>query len=104
VRLAVPVRLETTYRRDCAGDGRWVQLAAQLHAAVLPSPPPVALKRAPPKPKNRTYVVRKGDSLAKIARTTGCGSSHDIAVANGLRAPHYAIKPGQVLKLGKCPR
>jgi len=103
-RLAVPVHLEKTYQRDCAGDGRWVQLAAELHAAVLPSPPPVASKRVSSRPRDRTYVVRKGDSLAKIARATGCGTSHDIAVANGLRPPRYAIKQGQVLKLRNCPR
>ena len=103
-RLAVPLRLEKTYQRDCASAGRWVELAADLHAAVLPSPPPVELARAQSKPRDRTYVVRKGDSLAKIARVNGCGSSRDVAVANRLRPPHYAIKPGQVLKLMKCAR
>lgn len=110
-RLTVPLRLEKTYARDCAG-GRWPTLAAELHAAVVPAPPPVALaqkKSSPPgrtagKPQPRTYVVRKGDSVAAIARSTRCGTLHDIARANGLRAPHYPIKPGQVLKLGNCAR
>lgn len=104
-KLSVPLRLEKVYARDCAG-GRWQQLAADLHAAVVPSPPPVALARAQsqsgPKSKVRTYTVRKGDSLAAIARKIGCRDPRYIAKANGLRAPQYAIKPGQTLKLPEC--
>jgi membrane-bound lytic murein transglycosylase D len=101
-RLAVPASLEKSYLRDCAG-GRWPELAAELHAAVLPSPPPVALaQKAPPRPKVKTYTVRRGDTLASIARHSSCGGIRDIAAANGLRPPHYALKPGQVLKLTGC--
>jgi membrane-bound lytic murein transglycosylase D len=101
--LAVPLHLEKIYARDCAA-GRWPQLASDLHAAVVPSPPPVALARTQPgsKSKIRTYTVRKGDSLAAIARKSGCHDAHEIAKANGLRAPQYAIKPGQTLKLPDC--
>lgn len=102
-KLVVPLQLETVYERDCA-QGRWPTLAAELHAAVVPAPPPVALARAtePPKPKApKTVTVRKGDTLAAIAGRTGC-SSKQIAAANKLRAPHYTIKPGQVLKLSAC--
>jgi membrane-bound lytic murein transglycosylase D len=100
--LAVPLHLEKIYARDCAG-GRWPQLAAELHAAVVPSPPPVALTQAQPvRSKLRTYVVRRGDSLATIARKSRCADIHQIAKANGLRAPQYAIKPGQTLKLPEC--
>ncbi|MFI4969874.1 MAG: transglycosylase SLT domain-containing protein [Lysobacterales bacterium] len=103
-RLVVPLRIEKSYQRDCA-IGRWADLAAELHAAALPAPPPVALaQRAapPPKPRIKTYTVRKGDTLASIARHTNCGGIREIAAANGLRAPHYALKPGQVLKLTGC--
>lgn len=103
--LVVPQSLEKVYQRDCAG-GRWQQLAAELHAAVVPAPPPVALARPaeikPKAPKTRTYVVRKGDTLAAIARKSGCATVKDIAAMNGLRAPHYAVKPGQTLKLPGC--
>jgi len=72
----------------------------------VPAPPPVALARPaeikPKAPKTRTYVVRRGDTLASIARRSGCATVRDIAAMNGLRAPHYAIKPGQTLKLPGC--
>lgn len=104
-KLAVPLSLEKVYQRDCAG-GRWQQLAADLHAAAVPAPPPVALARPaeirPKAPTTRTYVVKKGDTLAAIARRSGCATVRDIAAMNGLRAPHYPVKPGQTLKLPGC--
>ncbi len=106
-RLVVPLRLEKVYQRDCA-DGRWPQLAAELHEAIVPAPAPVALaqSRAPVKArsKERTYVVRKGDTLAAIARRSGNCGIREIAAANGLRGPHYPVKPGQSLKLPECAR
>jgi membrane-bound lytic murein transglycosylase D len=99
-RLHVPHFLETVYARDCAG-GRWAELAAELHSAVVPSPPPVAIARRQ-ESKSRRYVVRKGDTLHAISRKSGCGSVREIAGANHLRAPHYPIKPGQVLVLPEC--
>jgi membrane-bound lytic murein transglycosylase D len=106
--MVVPQQLEKTYQRDCA-DGRWQQLAAELHAAVVPTPAPVALAqgsaRTAAKTKDRTYVVRRGDTLAAIARKGGgCATVREIAAANGLRAPRYAIKPGQALKIPACRR
>ncbi len=102
-KLKVPQALEAVYARQCA-EGRWPTLAQELHAAVVPSPPPVALARgAVPaaKSKDRSVTVRKGDTLTAIAGRSGC-SVKQIAAANGLRAPRYAIKPGQVLTLSGC--
>ena len=109
--FVVPKALEKVYERDCAG-GRWPELASELHAAVVPTPPPVALAQRggakgalSARAKERTYVVRKGDTLAAIARRTGCASVREIAGSNGLRAPQYAIKPGQTLRLpAECRR
>ena len=101
-RLLVPLRLEKTYARNCTS-GNWPALAAELHAAVIPSPPPLALASARAKPpRTRTYVVRRGDSLSSIARRNACADVREIAAANGLHAPHYALKPGQTLKLPGC--
>jgi membrane-bound lytic murein transglycosylase D len=101
--LAVPFRLEKTYQRDCAA-GRWSTLAAELHAAVIPLPPLVAQAKPQPqqRPAVKTYVARKGDTLASIARKSGGCSVQAIGAANGLRAPHYSLKTGQTLKLTGC--
>ena len=50
-------------------------------------------------PKSKTYKVRKGDSLAKIARRTGV-SERTLMAANNLRNKNR-IYPGQRLRLQK---
>lgn len=106
-KLVVPAQLEKVYARDCAG-GRWQRLASELHAATIPAPPPgmpVQQQVAAKGPaKERVYVVKKGDSLAAIARKSGTCSVRDIAEKNALRAPHYPVKPGQALRLPSCAR
>jgi membrane-bound lytic murein transglycosylase D len=102
-RIVVPQVLEKVYARNCSA-GRWAELASDLHEAVVPAPPPALLaeRAAPPRARGRSYVVRKGDTLAAIARRTRCASAFDIATANGLRPPHYAIRTGQTLRLPEC--
>lgn len=103
-RIALPLVLESVYARDCV-DGRWPQLADELHAALVPAPPPIALaQREPRRPKAGTHVVRKGETLSSISRTSNCGSVAEIAAANRLRAPRYALRVGQKLVLPKCSR
>ncbi|MBN8727265.1 MAG: transglycosylase SLT domain-containing protein [Xanthomonadales bacterium] len=103
-KLAVPAHLEAAYARNCTA-GRWPELAAELHSAIVPTVPATARAGASrTRARNRTYTVARGDTVAAIARRTGCGSFQEIARTNALRAPHYPIKPGQVLKLENCPR
>lgn len=106
-KLVVPAQLEKVYARDCA-QGRWQRLAGELHAASLPEPPPGTAAqlatRASGAKGGRVYVVRKGDTVAAIARKTGRCSMREIAERNALRAPHYPIKPGQALHLPSCAR
>jgi membrane-bound lytic murein transglycosylase D len=103
-RIAVPLVLEDVYTRNCA-NGRWAQLADELHAAAVPAPPPIALaQRDTKRPKARTHVVRKGETLSSISRKSECGSVADIAAVNRLRAPRYALKVGQKLTLPRCSR
>jgi len=72
--------------------------APAQEAAALPSPPPPKpAKPAPPK----AYKVQRGDTLSSIARKQDCEIS-DIAKANKLKAPGYAIRPGQSLSLQGC--
>ncbi|HKE49622.1 MAG TPA: transglycosylase SLT domain-containing protein [Rhodanobacteraceae bacterium] len=101
-KISVPVQLEAVYARDCA-DGKWPTLAAELHSAVVPSPPPGSLVHAQ-EVKPRGYVVRKGDTLSSIAKKVGCGGVREIAAANNLRAPAYALKPGKTLRIPECAK
>ncbi|HNR91318.1 MAG TPA: transglycosylase SLT domain-containing protein [Dokdonella sp.] len=103
-RIELPAQLEPIYRRSCV-EGQWGQLAADLHtaslavAATTPKATRVATVRGS---GTHSYVVRKGDSLAAIARRSGCARIEEIARLNGLRAPRYAIRAGQTLKLPAC--
>jgi membrane-bound lytic murein transglycosylase D len=49
----------------------------------------------------RHYSVQRGETLTSIARKFQC-STGDLAKANGIKAPRYAIRPGQRLKLEGC--
>jgi LysM domain-containing protein len=51
--------------------------------------------------KRRTYVVRKGDTLTKIAAKVYGNANrwHEIAKLNGIRAPHRPLKVGRKLKV-----
>jgi len=69
----------------------------------VPTPPPGSLVRAH-EVKPRGYVVRKGDTLASIARKLGCTSVQGLASANGIRPPRYALKPGQTLRVTDCAK
>ena len=104
-RIEVPAQLEAVYATSCAA-GRWTELAAELHAATVATSatrPQVATRAvAASSTGTRKYVVRKGDNLAAIARRSGCARTDELARMNGLRAPRYAIRAGQTLKLPSC--
>ncbi len=60
----------------------------------------------PAKPKAklaRSYKVAKGDTLGRVAQKYQC-ELKELARANGLKAPAYAIKPGQTIKLQGCDK
>lgn len=105
-RIELPKRLQDDYAQSCV-NGQWVALASDLHAAALPTPPPVVAAADPPAPKtarhgSRHYTVRRGDTLSSVAHKYGCDDLRALAKENHLRAPHYALKPGQELKLTSC--
>lgn len=79
------------------GDVQAMQ-AAQIAPVAAPAP-----QRPAPRPAARTYKVAKGDTLGRIATRFQC-QVPALARANGLRAPAYALKPGQTLKLEGCGR
>ena len=68
--------------------------------SLTPSPSPTAIP-SPSSDSGTTYVVRKNDSLYKIACALpiGCDGYKAIAELNGIAGPDYVIKRGQVLKL-----
>lgn len=53
------------------------------------------------KRKVREHKVGRGDTLASIARRYSCDTG-DLAKANGLKAPRYAVRVGQRIKLQGC--
>ena len=99
-RIEVPERLAATYEKLCTS-GKWTELASDLHSAALPAVPaaPVKGKGAP-----RIYVVRKGETLAGIARKLGCASPGELARFNHLKPPDYLLRTGQDLRVAGCSR
>ena len=120
--LNATTRIAWLYRFNCGSNSKRAQLARQLvasnvqsalvrigpmstapgegtAAAPVQDAPPPARPAAPAKQK--TYKVQRGETLSSIARKFGC-ELRDVAKANKLKAPKYAIKPGQSLKLEGC--
>jgi len=92
-----------TYTGNVAvGDVQSMQ-AAQPSAVPASAVAAAAPARRASRPAARTYKVAKGDTLGRIASRFQC-EVPALARANGLRAPGYALKPGQALKLEGCRR
>ena len=53
------------------------------------------------KAKPKTHRVQRGETLTSIAQKFQCDTGQ-LAKRNGLKAPRYAIRPGQVLKVDGC--
>ena len=120
--LNATTRIAWLYRFNCGSNSKRAQLARQLVASnvqsalvrigpmstapgegtatapVQDAPPPA---RPAPPAKQKTYKVQRGETLSSIARKFGC-ELRDVAKANKLKAPKYAIRPGQSLKLEGC--
>jgi membrane-bound lytic murein transglycosylase D len=98
--LELPLAASEPYRRDCEA-GPKLAMSRELHDARPPVAPPVA--RRATAAAAAVYVVRKGDSLASIARARRCQIGA-LASANGIRKPKYVIRIGQKLRLSGCGR
>lgn len=125
--LNANTRIVNLYNRHCINGPRAdlarTLMAANVNAAIVRAPVPegrvsvgdvsqlpgegAGPVEAPkpaekPKPKPvKTAKVGRGDTLGKIADKHDC-SLKQLARANGLRAPGYTVKPGQVIKLEGC--
>ncbi len=110
-------RMAALYKRWCA-QGRRADLAHQLMGSrtdsalvrtgpieVLPASGPVTVATGVPNRTSapRRHRVARGDTLASISRRYGCDAKR-LAQANGLKAPAYAIRVGQQLRLEGCSR
>lgn len=93
--VALPARLVTVYDAQCVR-GRMADLAVLLQDARQSRRTAAVIAAAP------RYVVRKGDTLAGIARKHGCPNLEAIARANNIAAPRYTIRASQQLNLPGC--
>jgi membrane-bound lytic murein transglycosylase D len=103
-RIELPAQLVPVYTKSCAG-GKWAELASDLHKAAAPEAPPTArIARSSSRATGpRSYVVRHGESLGRIARKVGCANL-ELARANHLKPPAYALRTGQKLTIPACGR
>ncbi len=88
--LRVPIGQIDTYAARCRNPQLLARIAALQEA------------KGPEKPVEVGYKVRRGDTLAAIARRTRCSSVKEIAALNGIRGPNYTLKVGQRLRLPTC--
>ena len=88
--IEVPLELVPLYDAHCRS-GRRLEIARSLHEANYPPVPPT-----------RPYVVRKGETLSRIASRVSCADVRSIARMNSIRAPRYVIRAGQRLQLPTC--
>lgn len=123
--LRATTQIAGLYRRHCVTGAR-AELAQQLvmsdpaaaivHAGsggpatgspsvkpMVPGPTTVATGIATPAKKPREHRVARGDTLVSISRRYACDTKL-LARANGLKAPRYAIRQGQRLKLEGCTK
>jgi membrane-bound lytic murein transglycosylase D len=105
--LRVPPMVRRIYRRQCAEGtplattAHQLVTASRLAAAAAPAGSALAPGGTSSGGAARTYTVRSGDTLQGIARAQRC-SVRAIASANGLRAPRYLLRVGQVLRIEGC--
>lgn len=90
--LRLPAKLLADYEGRCR-DAELMQRLATLNGARAPSPST---------PQQVAYTVRRGDTLAAIARRTRCSSIAEIARINAIKPPQYALRVGQQLRLPTC--
>ncbi len=87
--ITLPKLLEPYYEERCV-QGRLVEAAFELHEANYPYG------------KMDVYVVRKGDTLGRIASRYRCVTTKGLAETNNVRAPRYLIRVGQQLRIPGC--
>lgn len=90
--LRVPSVVAPGYRERCLAGPR-AELAQGIAAAAKQHLASAAVAHS--------YTVRRGDTLAAIARRHHC-DARQLASANNVKGPRYLIRPGQDLRLTGC--
>ncbi len=115
--LNATTRMAWLYRFNCRS-GKRAQLARQLvqsdtrsalvrvgDVSAAPAQAPASTPATAPTPsapaRPSTHTVQRGETLTAIARRYGC-SVAALARSNDLKAPRYAIRPGQSLRVDAC--
>ena len=88
--ITIPKLLEPYYEEQCV-QGSLVETAFELNEANYPYG------------KMDVYVVRRGDTLGRIASRYRCVTTRELAETNNVRAPRYLIRVGQQLRIPGCP-
>ncbi len=89
-KVRIPVQLLMLYPQRCMDPDFRLRVASLFDARYPEGPTVIA------------YTVRRGDTLASLARKSRCSRVADIARLNNIKAPRYAIRIGQKLKLPTC--
>jgi len=88
--LVFPAALVPVYEQRCV-DGELLARARELHEASHAAQPELV-----------PYVVRRGDTLGRIAARHRCVTLRELAEINRIRPPRYVIHVGQRLKIPTC--
>jgi membrane-bound lytic murein transglycosylase D len=80
--------------------------SAPVQTAPLPQPPKAIAKAGSTSESKKhkapgRYTVRRGETLSSVAEKFQC-DLRDLAKANAVKGPRYALRPGQKLKLTGC--
>ena len=88
--LTLPVILTRVYNERCTA-GPILDRALALYEANYPDGSDLI-----------PYIVKRGDTLGKIASRLPCVSTGELADMNGIRSPRFLIRIGQQLRIPNC--
>jgi membrane-bound lytic murein transglycosylase D len=88
--LKFPVILTRVYNERCTS-GQILDRALALYEANYPDGSNLI-----------PYIVKRGDTLGKIASRLPCVSTSELADINGIRSPRFLIRIGQQLRIPNC--
>ena len=89
--IEIPASLVPVYEAQCLEGGDFLETARALHDANYPDEPEMI-----------PYVVKRRDTLGRIAARHRCTSIGELAAINNVRPPRYVIRVGQTLKIPTC--